>query len=889
MTIAERLEYWAGKEPQKIALQMKKPDGYDRVTYLELWNLCLKAASQLRTYGINPGDHVSLYGENTIGWAVSYLAIHMLGGVAVPLDAQLSVKDVLPFIAFSQSKAVISDKYRLDEIERLLSGSPSMPRLISIESVSSGSKETDGFKPHIPNPDDLMAIIFTSGTTGTPKGVQLTCGNIQSNVEAILNRIKVSTRDNVLNILPLHHVFSCIVCFLAPLFAGATVTFSHSIKSTDLLSVMRETGVTIFPGVPKLFTLLDREIFKKVDSLGLASRTLFWILYRISKWIREKTGIRLGRLFFRRIHEPFGKKLRFFASGGAKLDAGVSERFLNLGFLIIEGYGLTETSAVISITPPDKLKPGTAGRTIPGVEIRIDSPDSEGIGEICVRGPNVMKGYYKNETATREVIRDGWFHTGDLGRVDGEGNITITGRAKEVIVLPSGKNIYPEDVEKLYENIPLVKEICVLPSLDNSGRVKGLRMVVVPDPKEISERGVVNTRERIRSEIARIGLRLPSYMQINELVLLHDELPRTRLGKLRRSEIEELANKRKAHPGEVEVTLSPEERSLMETPSSIRFLKRLQEIAEIKGPFSPAQDLSIDLGLDSLTLIEITALLENEFGLKVKEEELPSLRTIGDILRRIQDVSVKPEVEEKDVYVKTLFEEPPSIPLEAIFNLNRGIIKRIAMRMVQAFVYLIVRIAFRVRVDGLEKIPRQGAVLICPNHQSYIDPILIFALMPGWMLDRLIFVGFGEIFRRPPLSWLIRPFRIIPTGGAGTLSESLRFSYDGLRRGMVVCIFPEGGRTNTGGIMPPRLGAGILSVEAKAPIVPILIHGAINTHSNLHPEFRFTKVQIIVGDPIYPPEGEKGKELYQVMVDRWKEAVLELESNQAPRLKIHDA
>jgi len=895
--IAEKLEYWATKHPQKIALQMKQPEGYDRITYLELWNLCLKAASHLRAFGINPGDHVSLYGENTLGWAVSYLAIHILGGVVIPLDAQLSAKDVLPLVTFAQTKAVISDKHRLEELERLFSDSLRTPRLISIESISSGSQGTNEFKPHIPAPDDLMSIIFTSGTTGTPKGVRLTCGNILTNIEAVLSQIKVSKRDNVLNILPLHHVFSCTVCFLAPLFAGATVTFSYSIKSTDLLSAMRETGVTIFPGVPKLFTLLDKEIFKKVDSVGLASRTLFWTLYTISKWVRELTGIRLGKLLLKKIHDPFGKKLRFFASGGAKLDAGVSERFLNLGFLILEGYGLTETSPVISITPPKKPKPGTAGRAIPGVEVRIDSPNHEGVGEICVRGPNVMKGYYKNEIATKEVLREGWFHTGDLGTIDEEGDIIITGRAKEVIVLPSGKNIYPEDVEKHYENIPLVKEICVLPSLDDNGTVKGLRMVVVPDPKEISERGVVNTRERIRSEIASIALRLPSYMQINELVLLYDELPRTRLGKLRRSEIEKLASKRKAPPSEKEVTLSPEEKSLMEAPSSIRFLKRLQEIAELKGPFSPAQDLSIDLGLDSLTLIEITVLLENEFGVKLREEELPSVRTIGDILKRLEDVrepqsreaSIKTNGEERDIYVKTLLEEPPSVPLERIFNLNRGIVKRIVMRVIQSILSVIVRLAFRVRIEGLNRIPKQGAILICPNHQSYIDPILIFALMPGWMLNRLMFVGFGEIFRRPPLSWLIRPFRIIPTGGAGILGESLKFSHEGLKRGMAVCIFPEGGRTNTGKIMPPRLGAGILSVEAKAPIVPILIEGAINTLSNPHPEFRFTRVKIIVGDPIYPPlEGKNVKDIYQGTVDKWKESVLELENKQDSRFKMQD-
>lgn len=908
--ITEKLEYWAKKEPQKIALQIKHPDVYEKITYLDLWNLSLNTASLLKASDVKPGDHVALYAGNTPGWAVSYLGIHILGGVVIPLDAQLSARDILPLLTFSNTKAVIAETNHFQELEQLLTNSSFKVQLFSIESLSINPQQTTELKPYVHSPDDLMSIIFTSGTTGTPKGVQLTCRNIRSNIEAVLSQIQVSTKDNALNILPLHHSFSCTVGLLAVLVAGATVTFSYSLKSTDLLGAMRETGVTIFPGVPKLFTLLDREIFKKVDSLSLAPRMVFWMLYSISKWIREKTGIRLGKLLFKKIHDPFGEKLRFFASGGAKLDANVSERFLNLGLLILEGYGLTETSPVISITPPGRPKPGSAGRPIPGVEVRIDSPNGDGTGEICVRGPNVMKGYYGNETATKEVIRNGWLHTGDLGMIDSEGNIVVTGRAKEVIVLSSGKNIYPEEVEKHYEIVQFLKEICVLPCLTHNGEVKGLRMVVVPDLNLISAQGVLNTRERIRSEIASIGSRLPSYMQITELVLFYDELPRTRLGKLRRGEIEKLISKQKNPLSEEKIILSPEEKALMEAPLSIRFLKRLEEIGEIKGPFSPNQDLSIDLGLDSLTLVEITVLLENEFGVKLKEEELPFVRTIADVLKRVQnlreqpdssilrqssgliiqaslrsnDVSSKSIGEENEPSLKTLFKEPPSFPLDEIFNLKRGVIKRLIMRTLQSVISFIVRATFRVRIEGLNKIPKQGAVLLCPNHQSYVDPLVIFAMIPGWMLNRLMFVAFGEIFSRPPLSWLKHPTRIIPTGSAGTLGESLKLSYEGLIRGMAVCIFPEGGRTTTGKIMPPRPGAGILCVATGAPIVPILIEGAINTLSHLHPEFKFAKVQIIVGNPIYPATaGNNTRDQYEDMMDKWKEAMVELQC------KIEDA
>jgi long-chain acyl-CoA synthetase len=876
-TIVERLMHWSEIRPQKIALQRKLPTGYERITYRELWEKFRTVAKELNSSGLKPGDHICLYGENTPGWAISYFAIHISGGVIVPLDAQLSARDLLNIIRYSDSKAIIADSSRLAELEALFPDEKNEVKLFSIEKLTALSKSNDRSDVYNYDPGDTQTIVFTSGTTGEPKGVMLTCENIMSNIQALVSFTEVSSSDNVLSILPLNHAYPCIVGLLSPLFAGATVTFSHSLKSLDLFDVMKETGVTVFPGVPKLFTLLDREIFNRVKSLSIFARIIFWILYTLSAWVRKTTGIRIGKLIFKSIHGPFGERFRFFASGGAKLDPKVSEHFLNLGFLLVEGYGLTETSAVSTLNPLKAPKSGTAGIPIRGVEIRIDSPDSEGVGEICIKGSNVMKGYYKNAKATKEVLGNGWFHTGDLGMIDSDGDILVTGRVKEVIVLSSGKNIYPEEVEKLYEKIPFAKELCVLPSYDDSGFVKGLRMVVVPDEGELISRGVFNKRDRISSEITMRGASLPTYMRITELELYNDQLPRTMLGKIRRSELERyLTDRQKAIPRE-EISLTPEEKELMEAPSSIRFLKRLQEIAHVSGPFFPSQELSIDLGLDSLTLVQITVVLENEFGSQLKEEDLPGIRNIGDVLRLIREAPGS-KIEEPNVLLKTLF-QPPSKALEEVFNLERGIFKRIVMRIIQMVVFIFVRVVLRMRIEGMDKIPREGAVLLCPNHQSYIDPIVIVAVLPGWILDRLLLTGFSELFKKAPLSWIARPLRVIPIGSTDTFGDSLELTYDGLKRGMALLLFPEGRRTPTGNIMPARMGVGILSVEAKVPIIPILIEGAANTLSPLHPGFKFAKINIVVGDPIEPPVGiDHSRELYQEVCARWKDAVEKLEN-----------
>jgi acyl carrier protein len=296
-------------------------------------------------------------------------------------------------------------------------------------------------------------------------------------------------------------------------------------------------------------------------------------------------------------------------------------------------------------------------------------------------------------------------------------------------------------------------------------------------------------------------------------------------------------------------------------------------LTDLGGPFHPDDDLTLDLGLDSLMLVEILAMLEKEYGVLIPESEIPELRTIGDILRRLPDSQPKTAVEEK-----TLTGARGAGSLEDFFNLERGAFTKTLMRAVQIITRLIVLIAFRAKIRDTDKLPTDRAVLICPNHQSMIDPILVFALLPGWMLDKLLFTGFGEYFAGPPLSWLVRPFRIILTGTAGTYGESLRLASEGLKRGMSVCIFPEGERTGTGKVMKPRIGAGLLSVENGVPIVPVYIDGASSTLSPINPELRFPAVTLTVMDPIEQASGAQDKnDLYDITVEKWLSAMKEME------------
>jgi len=870
---AMRLRHWSENDPGKTALIFRNKEGeYARLGYRDLYLSSLRLKSTLAGMGFKPGDRIALYGENSINWVISYLSIHFLGAVIVPLDSLFGAAEIINFLNFSGSKGIITARAYAEKLREepaiITSGIPLLP----MESLIGEPADYMSSEPHTTAPDDLMAILFTSGTTGIPKGVQLTSDNVFSTVNAILKSVDVTEDDNVLNILPLHHGYSSIVALLSPLFAGATVTFSESLKSGDLLSAVRETGVTIFPGVPRLFEILYNEIEKRADRLPFPQWFIFRGLRKVSEFGWKRLGLRMGNIFFRQIHKPFGRRLRFFTSGGARLDPEIMGGFLTLGFRMAEGYGLTETTAVSSLTSPYKPVPGSVGRPLPGVSIKIDSPDAEGVGEVCIKGPNITPGYYKNEHATRELFRDGWLRSGDLGRIDLVGNLYITGRAKDVIVLPSGKNIYPEDVENLYKESPLIRELCIIPVKTPAGVLTGLRVVVVPEMKEMHERGIFTVGERIRSIISMKGSSLPSYMRISDVVVFNGELPKTRLGKFKRNEIEKLAEEMKKGEEPPRNEPGPEESALLGKPQSVSFLKRFSELTDLDGPFRAGDDLTLDLGLDSLLLVQLLELLEKEFGVRIVEGEISDIRTIGDILVRL------PESAGIDL--------PPigggeTETLDDLFDLKRGAFKRAVIRIVHVMIKIIVVLAFRTGFRQTDRIPAgTPPILLCPNHQSLIDPLLVFALIPGRMLDNVLFTGFGEYFRKPPLSWLVRPFRIILTGTARTYGESLRLASEGLKRGMSVCIFPEGERTSTGRVMKPRIGAGLLSVENGVPILPVYIDGAWKTLSPLNPGLRFPAVTLTVLDPIEPARGGQDRnELYKTTIDRWLAAVKEVEDS----------
>ncbi len=619
------------RHPDIIACQMKQEESYKTYTYLELYELSLKVASYLKQEGIKPQDRIAILFENSPLWPALYFGIIACGATAVPIDTRVTALETNNIIRDSQAKILFTTEKLYLPVKNLLKNILSFKK-----------REIYPFDAILrlkPNPkltvnnsgDNTASLLYTSGTTAIPKGVMLTHKNLCANFESV-NKVKIIIpTDNIISILPLHHSYPFMVNLLAPLLIGAKITYLNSLKSEDLLKCMRETKATILMGVPQLFNILHKSIIERISRPDIMFSCLK-VMALASRILR----INLNKLFLRKLHENFGSALRFFISGGAKLDKKIAYELNLFGFTILEGYGLTETSPVVTFNPIRKPKIGSVGLPLPGVKVKINSPDEKNSGEILIKGANVMKGYYHKPQETAEVIKDGWFYSGDLGFIDRDGYLYITGRLKEIIVLSSGKNIYPEDVEAHYLKSPYIKEICVFDAYSNGAQ--SLQAIVVPNIEYFRKTKEINIQNKIRWLLEGLSKELPSYKRVMGFKISKDELPKTHLGKIKRYEIKaQFEAQSKGKPQEKEETSSQPQDDLRLTEADIKILEFLSK--EYKRKVKVSDHLELDLGIDSLSRVELEIALERFLKIEIPDDELDDVFTVKELLLKIEKLS----------------------------------------------------------------------------------------------------------------------------------------------------------------------------------------------------------------------------------------------------------
>jgi long-chain acyl-CoA synthetase len=542
---------------ERVFAQRRLASGeFAGVTYSQLYDDVVQLGAALAKMGVRPGTPVGVIGENRYEWAVTYLAATGGGAVCVPLDPQLKEKELAGILKKAKVEVAISAPSSLPTIEKLKRGLPELREIISMEKGGKSSRgwldamaegEDAGAREEYlgrdVSLDDLAVLLFTSGTTGVSKAVMLTHRNLGANVDQVYQSLYFDENDVFLSLLPLHHTFEATAGMLIPISGGCTITYARSFKSKEIVEDIRGAGVTMMCGVPLLYEKMLAGLRRAVRDAPVFRRTLFEIFMGLTHGFHVLTGANLGRVFFAGVRKKAGlDTIRMFISGAAPLKAEVSRTFYYLGLNLLQGYGLTETSPVVSVNVPRRIKFASSGVIIPGVAVRIFEPDADGVGEVAVAGDNVMVGYYEDPALTASVLRDGWFHTGDAGWLDRDGYIYITGRIKNVIVTPAGKNVYPEEVEAELGAAAEIAEAAVMPMRDAASGREAVGAIIYPDYEylevEAKSEGTSMTdafvEGRVREAVAACCRSLADYKRVKIIKIRTEEFPKTTTRKIKR-------------------------------------------------------------------------------------------------------------------------------------------------------------------------------------------------------------------------------------------------------------------------------------------------------------------------------------------------------------------
>ncbi len=787
--------------------------GGRRISYADLIE---NVGSFANLIDLMPDERVMILSENRPEWVYALYGAWKRGTIAVPVDFMSTPEEIAYILQDARPKMVFCSKETCDNLRKAINMSEHKPEVVNFDDIALPKPIEKTFHRE---KEDIALILYTSGTTGHPKGVMLTFKNLFSNIEGVVDTNIAGREDSTLAILPFHHSYPLMVTLLVPLHIGATVVFLDKLTPEDIIDKLKSYRISVLVGVPRLFNLFHRRIMERIEG-NLFTHALFKLMERVD-------FIEIRRKVFSKVHDAFGGNIKYMVSGGAPLDPEVARDLNTLGFTIVEGYGLTETSPIVSFNPPHHIKLGSVGIPIKGVVVKIGED-----GEILVKGNNVMKGYWNNPSATSEVIKHGWLYTGDLGEIDEEGYIYIKGRKKEIIVLGSGKNVNPEEVERLIlKESDLVKEVGVF---DLNGKLHAL---VYPDLEKAKERGVLNIYETIKwNVIDRVNLKLPEWKRIVGFKLSETELPKTRLGKIRRFMLPEFykrvgQSRREKETQDSHIFKSKEGASIKE------YLER-----ETRKKIHPNDHLELDLGLDSLGKVELLSFLEKSFGVRISEEDLSRYPTVKEIVELVRRTGKR--LEEGSVSWKEILASPRSYDLPhiaPIFHLGRILLK--------AFL----RIYNRTQVIGVENLPPKPFIL-APNHASYMDAFVLAGSLPTDIAKDTYFLGEDTYFRSLIPKIFGRLAHVITVNINSRLKESLQKSAYALKKGKVVVIFPEGARTRDGNLLPFKKGVAILSRELNVPIVPVALVGTYESFPIHRRCPKPTKIKVVFGKPIYPQE-----------------------------------
>jgi len=809
----------------------------NHINYIDLVNNIKYYSDNFINLGENKFGLIIM--ENRPEWIYSFFTIWDKNSAAIAIDAQSSPKEILYVLEDSNPDIIMCSNETEKNILEAISNY-SLKNNIKVLNVDNFKIDDEKMKKiansefELRNPEgnQTAAMLYTSGTTGSPKGVMLTYNNLMTEMEGIYEKGIFDHRDQILALLPFHHVLPLTATVLLMLRYQTSIVFVRKIASKEIFEALEKNRVTALIGVPRVFKLFYDGIKQQIDAKFI-TRAIFKIM-------SKSKSIPLKRKVFSKVHKKFGGHLDFIVAGGAKLDPEIARFYETLGIYSLEGYGLTETSPVIAVNSKNERKIGTIGKKLYNVDVKIENE------ELWVKGPIVMKGYYNKPEKTAEgMTEDGWFKTGDLAKIDEEGYITIIGRRNSMIVLSNGKNIDPETLENrlIAKSDKLIKEAGIF------NHQNKLAAIIIPDLLECRKRNINNVKTYIKNIVEDYNLSAHNYEKVLDYKVFEEELPKTRVGKLRRFMLPNLYEQNVVKKAKV-----------AEPDNEVyKILKEYVKKAKGIEP-QPEENLELEIGMDSLDIVEFFAYIENNFGLQLDEEkfaEMPNLKLLSEY---INEKAVK--IENNEINWKQIIEEAKPIKDDK----NRWITK-----FLKVFLDVIIKVYFRIQRNGREKLDPKPKIYVS-NHQSFIDPLILGSLLPKSILYNTIFLAIDWYFKKFPLKLLVSNGNVILIDINKNIRKSVEEIVGYLKSGKNVLIFPEGARTKDGKVAEFKKVFAIISKELGIDVQCLGIKGGFEAYSRYMKFPKPKKIKVAVLD-IIKPEGsyeeiaEKAKEIITKYVE----------------------
>jgi long-chain acyl-CoA synthetase len=802
-TIVTLVDEMAERHDLALALQRVTADGLTRTTFRDVKRGADAAAARLAAMGIVKGDRVVIAAQSQPDWAIAYFGIVRAGATAVPIDPGLDASSWAAILSESRARAIVWDDTALAGPE-VASSHPSVAA-IDLHTLTELPLPSPGELPLAPlpvvvEPGDVASLLYTSGTTARPKGVMLTHANFTSLVAGLAPIFPLSRGDAALSVLPLHHTFEFTCGLLLPLSRGARVVYVGERTGDGIAEGLRVAKATAMVGVPALWQLLERRILQQIEARGALARAAFDAAAEANRWLTSNLGLDAGRVLFGAVHDRLGGRMKWLISGGAALPRETQELFFGMGLRLTQGYGLTEAAPVLTVARPGKRLEAGVGQPIPGVELRIDGANEQGIGEVVARGANVMAGY-TDPAATRDAIdADGWLHTGDVGRIDKKGRLEILGRLKDVVIAPTGENLYPDDIERRLGTVTDVAELAIV-GVELRG---GERLACLAVPVAAEDRANRNERARAALRAAIDGL--PPAQRPAIVHLYEAALPRTATRKVKRDEVRAILTRlavASARPENGAGAVSPTRAAIAAVCGA-----SAHEIA-------PHTTLHGELGFDSLLLTELLEALETRFG-AIDPARLQACVTAADVDELVTASSGPRANSALPVAVRAPM--APIVLPEPVKEIGRALLGK-----AQDLFYGEV---MKPRVFGRSHIPHNRSVIVVANHASHLDMGLVRHALGRYGEDIASLAAQDYFFEgRLKRAFFENLTNLRAIDRKASLRQSIRQASELLERGKTLLIFPEGTRSGNGDVQDFKPLVGHLALANGIDLLPVYLGG----------------------------------------------------------------